>query len=73
MWYGPVVRRWIAEQQTLLPTTDGGALAAQPYVDERWLTHHLLGFSSQARLLAPPEAVADMRATIRRILDLYEL
>ena len=28
--------------------------------------------TSEARLLAPPEAVADLRATVRRILELYE-
>jgi len=72
VWYSPVVRRWIAERESLRPASDGGALAGQPYVDERWLTHHLLGFSGQARLLAPPEAVADLRATVRRILELYE-
>jgi len=72
VWYSPVVRRWIAEREPLRPASDGGALAGQPYVDERWLTHHLLGFSGQARLLAPPEAVADLRATVRRILKSYE-
>jgi len=72
VWYSPVVRRWIAERESLRPASDDGALASQPYVDERWLTHHLLGFSGQARLLAPPEAVADLRATVRRILELYE-
>jgi predicted DNA-binding transcriptional regulator YafY len=72
VWYSPVVRRWIAERQPLRAAKDGGALAAQPYVDERWLTHHLLGFSGQARLLAPPEAVADLRATVRRILESYD-
>ena len=41
------------------------------YVDERWLSHHLLRFADQARPLSPPEAVADLRATVRRLLAVY--
>ena len=55
----------------MTPTRDGGCLADQPFVDERWLAHHLLGFADQARLLAPPEAVAAVRATVRRLRERY--
>jgi predicted DNA-binding transcriptional regulator YafY len=71
IWYSPSVRRWIAERQTIRPLADGSCLAEQPYVDERWLSHHLLRFAGQARPVAPPEAVADLRATLRRLLDVY--
>ncbi|MFA4965682.1 MAG: WYL domain-containing protein [Thermoleophilia bacterium] len=72
IWYSPTVQRWIAERQPVEELADGSCLALQPYVDEQWLTHHLLRFSDQARVLAPPEAVADLRATVGRILALYE-
>ena len=72
VWYGPVVHRWIAERQPVQALEDGSCLAQQPYVDEHWLTRYLLRFSDQARLLAPPEALADLRATVRRLLALYE-
>jgi len=71
IWYSPAVHRWIAERQPVRPLTDGSCLAEQPYVDERWLSHHLLRFADQARPLSPPEAVADLRATVRRLLGVY--
>jgi len=71
VWYSPAVHRWIAERQTVRPLADGACLAEQPYVDERWLSRHLLRFADQARPVAPPEAVADLRATVRRLLALY--
>jgi predicted DNA-binding transcriptional regulator YafY len=71
IWYSPAVHRWIAERQPVRPLADGSCLAEQPYVDERWLSHHLLRFADQARPLSPPEAVADLRATVRRLLDVY--
>ena len=37
------------------------AWRAQPYVDASWLTHYLLRFAGQARPLAPPDAVDDVR------------
>jgi predicted DNA-binding transcriptional regulator YafY len=72
VWYSPAVHRWIAERQPVRALADGSCLAEQPYVDERWLSHHLLRFADQARPLAPPEAVADLRATVRRLLAVYE-
>jgi len=71
IWYSPAVHRWIAERQPVRPLADGSCLAEQPYVDERWLSHHLLRFADQARPVAPPEAVADLRATVRRLLAVY--
>jgi predicted DNA-binding transcriptional regulator YafY len=72
VWYGPLVHRWIAERQPVQALEDGSCLAQQPYVDEHWLTRYLLRFSDQARLLAPPEALADLRATVRRLIAFYE-
>ncbi len=71
IWYSPAVHRWIAERQAVRPLADGSCLAEQPYVDEQWLSHHLLRFADQARPVAPPEAVADLRATVRRLLAVY--
>ncbi len=71
IWYGPAVHRWIAERQPVRPLADGSCLAEQPYVDEHWLSHHLLRFADQARPVTPPEAVADLRATVRRLLAVY--
>ncbi len=71
VWYSPAVHRWIAERQPVRPLADGSCLAAQPYVDESWLSHHLLRFADQARPIAPPEAVADLQATVRRLLAVY--
>ena len=50
---------------------DGACVASQPYVDERWLAHHLLRFADQARPLDPPEAVADLRVVVRRLRERY--
>ena len=72
VWYSPVVSRWIAERQPVDQLGDGSCLARQPYVDASWLTHHLLRFAGQARPLAPPEAIADMRLTVERLLARYE-
>ena len=71
IWYSPAVHRWIAERQPVRPLADGSCLAEQPYVDERWLSHHLLRFADQARPVAPPEAVADLRTTVQRLLTVY--
>ena len=71
IWYSPVVHRWIAERQPVRPLADGSCLAEQPYVDERWLSHHLLRFADQARPVAPPKAVAELHATVRRLLAVY--
>jgi proteasome accessory factor B len=68
LWYSPVVRRWIEERQPVQPLPDGSCLAAQPYVDLSWLTHHVLRFAGQARPVSPPDAVDDVRATVRRLL-----
>jgi proteasome accessory factor BC len=71
IWYSPAVRRWIAERQSVRALPDGACVADQPYVGERWLTHYLLRFGDHARPLAPPEAVADLRATVARLLAVY--
>ena len=71
IWYSPAVHRWIAERQPVRALADGSCLAEQPYVDEHWLSHHLLRFADEARPVAPPEAVADLRATLRRLLAVY--
>ncbi len=71
VWYSPLVARWIAERQPVRLLPDGACLATQPYVDERWLAHHLLRFADQARPLDPPEAVAGVRAVVDRLLERY--
>ncbi len=71
VWYSPLVRRWIAERQPVQDLADGSCLAAQPYVDESWLVHHLLRFGEQARLLEPPAAVTALQATVERMLADY--
>ena len=71
VWYSPAVARWIAERQPVDELPDGACLAGQPYVDERWLAGHLLRFADQARPLEPPEAVAAVRAVVRRLRERY--
>ena len=71
VWYSPAVARWIAERQPVDELSDGACLAGQPYVDERWLAGHLLRFADQARPLEPPEAVAAVRAVVRRLRERY--
>ncbi len=72
VWYSPAVARWIEERQptTILP--DGACLAQQPYMDEAWLTHHLLGFGGEALPLAPPTTVAALRDAATTLLARYE-
>jgi proteasome accessory factor BC len=72
VWYSPAVHRWIAERQTVRPLADGSCLAQQPFVDEHWLTRYLLRFGEEARPLAPPEALLDLRAAVQRVLEIYE-
>jgi predicted DNA-binding transcriptional regulator YafY len=71
VWYSPVVRPWIEERQPVERLADGSCRARQPYVDGSWLTHYLLRFAGQARPLAPPEAVDDLRQTVARLLARY--
>ena len=47
------------------------ASPSSPTWTSSWLSHHLLRFADQARPVAPPEAVADLRATVRRLLAVY--
>ena len=71
VWYSPLVTRWEEERQPVRRLADGSCLAEQPYVEEGWLTQHLLPFTDQARLLAPPQAVDHLRGAVRRLLALY--
>ena len=71
VWYSPLVTRWVEEWQPVRRLADGSCLAEQPYVEEGWLTQHLLPFTDQARLLAPPQAVDHLRGAVRRLLALY--
>ena len=71
VWYSPLVTRWVEERQPVRRLADGSCLAEQPYVEEGWLTQHLLPFTDQARLLAPPQAVDHLRGAVRRLLALY--
>ena len=71
VWYSPTVARWIAERETVRELDDGSCLASQPYVDEGWLARHLLRFADQARPLAPPAAVAGVRAAVDDLLERY--
>jgi len=71
LWYSPVVTRWVEERQPVRRLADGSCLAEQPYVDEGWLTHFLLPFAGEARLLSPPAAVAHLRATVAGLLAVY--
>jgi predicted DNA-binding transcriptional regulator YafY len=71
VWYSPLVTRWVEERQPVRRLADGSCLAEQPYVDEGWLTHFLLPFADQSRLLAPPGAVEQLRDTVRGLLALY--
>lgn len=72
MWYGAAVARWVEERQPVVRLEDGSCLAEQPYVDEGWLTQHLLPFAEQARLLDPPTAMEHFRRTVRRVLARYD-
>ena len=71
LWYSKDVTRWVEERQPVRRLADGSCLAEQPYVDAGWLTHFVLRFADQARVLAPPEAAAHLRATVSRLLALY--
>jgi predicted DNA-binding transcriptional regulator YafY len=71
VWYSPAVARWIAERAPVEMLPDGSCVASQPYVDVRWLAAHLLPLADQARPLEPPEAVAGVRAVVRRLRELY--
>lgn len=71
VWYSPAVRRWVEERQTVVPLRDGGCLAAQPYVDETWIVHHLLAFAGEAIPLTPPQAVQALRHEAQALLLRY--
>ena len=72
VWYSPNVARWISERQPTTTLPDGACLADQPYMDEAWLTHHLLGFGGGALALAPPAAVAALSEAAATLLARYE-
>ncbi len=71
VWYGVPVARWIAERQGVVEAPDGAVLAAQPYLDEPWLVHHVLRYGGQAVPLAPPQAVAAVRAGAAALRERY--
>ena len=72
VWYSPDVARLISERQPTTTLPDGACLADQPYMDEAWLTNHLLGFGGGALALAPPAAVAALSETAATLLARYE-
>jgi proteasome accessory factor BC len=72
VWYSPLVTRWVEERQPVRRLVNGSCLAEQPYIEEGWLTQHLLPFADQARLLAPPEAVEHLRGAVGRLIALYD-
>lgn len=71
VWYSPAVRRYVEEAQPVDVLPDGSCVATQAYVDEPWLTHYLLRYGGEARPLAPPEAIAALRAAVAALLDRY--
>jgi proteasome accessory factor C len=71
VWYSPAVARWVSERQPVRWLTDGAAIARQPYVEVGWLTRSLLRVAGEARPLAPPEAVDDLRAAVEDLLERY--
>jgi predicted DNA-binding transcriptional regulator YafY len=71
VWYSPVVSRWIAERDAVTPLDDGACLTAQPYIDQRWLTHELLRFGGEAVPLAPPQACAALSEALDRLRARY--
>lgn len=72
VWYSPAVARWVEERRPTTRLDDGSCLAEQPYVDEAWLTHHLLRFAGEAAPLAPPAATGALRAAVAALLARYE-
>jgi proteasome accessory factor C len=73
VWYSPAVRRWVEERQPVVALPDGGCIAAQPYVDEPWLVHHLLAFGGEALPLAPSAAARALREAAARLLVRYDV
>jgi proteasome accessory factor C len=71
VWYSAEASRFVEETQPVDRLLDGSCVARQPYVDDPWLVHHLLRCAGEARPLAPPEAVAAMTLTVRRLLARY--
>jgi predicted DNA-binding transcriptional regulator YafY len=71
VWYSREVSRWVEERQPVRRLTDGSCVAEQPYVEEGWLTQHVLPFSDKARVLAPPAAADHLRATVDALLAVY--
>jgi len=71
VWYSPRVCRWIAEHDPVEPLADKAGLGTLAYVDTPWLVHHLLRFGGEAVPIAPPDAVAAVRETARRLRGRY--
>jgi len=71
VWYSPVVRRWVEERQPVTALPDGACLAAQPYVDERWLAHRLLRLAGEALPLAPEAATEAFREAVAGLRERY--
>jgi predicted DNA-binding transcriptional regulator YafY len=71
VWYSRNVSRWVEERQPVRRLADGSCVAEQPYVEEGWLTQHVLPFADEARVLAPPAAVAHLRAAVEALLTVY--
>ncbi|MGO8683527.1 MAG: WYL domain-containing protein, partial [Thermoleophilia bacterium] len=71
VWYSSAVARWIGERRPTTRLDGGSCLAEQPYVDEAWLTHHLLRFAGEAAPLAPSAAASALRAAVATLLARY--
>ena len=69
--YTRVVARWIEERQAADALSDGGCLAAQPFLDETWLAHYVLRFLGEAVPLAPASAVDAVRRAAEDLLTRY--
>ena len=54
VWYSHEVSRWVEERQPVRRLADGSCVAEQPFVEEGWLTQHVLPFADKARVLGPP-------------------
>lgn len=71
VWYSGDVSRWVEERQPVQRLADGSCVAEQPYVEEGWLTQHVLPFADKARVLAPPAAERHLQTTVDALLSMY--
>ena len=72
VWYSRDVSRWVEERQPVRRLEDGSCVADQPYVEEGWLTQHVLPFADKARVLAPAAAVSHLQAAVDALVAVYE-